>query len=84
MSLTLIHQLLSENWFNENVNKRLLEANISNKILLNSKIKKKLFHLKVTSVLLYTNATEAKFYKKFVSKKANSIASHIIENDEVF
>ena len=78
VSLTLIYQLLSEKWFNENVNKELLAANISNKILLNSKIKKKLFHLKVTSVLLHTNVSEAKFYKKQVSKMANTIASHIV------
>ena len=79
-----MHQLLTESWFLGNVNKRILEANISNKILLNSKIKKKLFHLKVTNILLNTRTTDPKEYKKLVSRKANNIASNIVENDEIF
>jgi len=52
-----------------------LEANISNKILMNSKIKKKLFHLKVAKILLHSEANDAKVYKKNVSRGANKIAS---------
>lgn len=74
VSLSLIFQLLSEQWFHRNVNKRLLEANISNKILMNSKIKKKLFHLKVAKILLNSEAFDAKVYKKNVSRGANKIA----------
>ena len=81
VSLTLMHHLLSESWFLRGVNKRILEANISNKILLNSKIKKKLFHLKAASILLHTETTDPKAYKKLVSRKANLIASTIVEND---
>lgn len=77
VSLSLIFQLLSEEWFHRNVNKTLLEANISNKILMNSKIKKKLFHLKVAKILLHSEAHDAKVYKKNVSRGANKIASEI-------
>ena len=76
--LTLIHKLLNEEWFLNNVNKRALETNILNKILMNSKIKKKLFHLKVAKILLETVTPDSKFYKKHVSKKANLIANQIV------
>lgn len=41
---------------------------------MNSKIKKKLFHLKVARILLRSDALDAKEYKKNVSKQANMIA----------
>lgn len=84
VSLTLIYQLFSEPWFQRSVNKRLLEANISNKILMNSKIKKKLFHIKVANVLLNYDIVDAKNYKKNVSRSANKIAAEIEEDDELF
>lgn len=42
---------------------------------MNSKIKKKLFHLKVARILLQFDAKDAKEYKKNVSRRANIIAS---------
>lgn len=44
---------------------------------MNSKIKKKLFHLKVARILLQTKAKDAKEFKKLVSRKANTIALEI-------
>ncbi len=44
---------------------------------MNSKIKKKLFHLKVAKILLHSEATDAKIYKKNVSRGANKIAAEI-------
>lgn len=48
---------------------------------MNSKIKKKLFHLKVARILLHSDASDAKEYKKNVSKQANAIALEIKEDD---
>ena len=36
---------MSQGWFRESINIDVLLSNMSNKILMNSKIKKKLFHL---------------------------------------
>ena len=36
---------MSQPWFRESINITMLLSNMSNKILMNSKIKKKLFHL---------------------------------------
>ena len=44
---------------------------------MNSKIKKKLFHLKVAKILLNSDANDAKLYKKNVSRGANKIAVEI-------
>ena len=44
---------------------------------MNSKIKKKLFHLKVSRILLETKANDAKEFKKIVSRKANAVAQEI-------
>jgi hypothetical protein len=41
---------------------------------MNSKIKKKLFHLKVAKILLYFEANDAKAYKKNISRGANKVA----------
>lgn len=51
---------------------------------MNSKIKKKLFHLKVAKILLHSEATDAKVYKKNVSRGANKIAAEIQEDDQLF
>ncbi len=45
VSLTQIHKLMSQTWFKKYINIDVLISNMSNKILMNSKIKKKLFHL---------------------------------------
>lgn len=42
---------------------------------MNSKIKKKLFHIKVAKILLNSEAEDPKIYKKNVSRSANKIAS---------
>ena len=44
---------------------------------MNSKIKKKLFHLKVARILLQTTTSDPKEFKKIVSKKANAVAQEI-------
>lgn len=44
---------------------------------MNSKIKKKLFHLKVARILLETQTTDPKEFKKLVSRKANTVALEI-------
>ena len=51
---------------------------------MNSKIKKKLFHLKVARILLDSKANGAKEFKKLVSRKANAAALEIVEDDELF
>lgn len=51
---------------------------------MNSKIKKKLFHLKVAKVLLHLRADDAKEYKKNVSRSANAIAATLEEDDDLF
>jgi hypothetical protein len=47
VSLAVLHQLISQPWFTEAVDRDALLASVCSKILVNSKIKKKLFHLKV-------------------------------------
>ncbi len=47
---------------------------ISNKILVNSKIKKKLFHLGIIDQMLNLPELSPKEFKKQVSASANSIA----------
>lgn len=84
VSLSLIHKLVSEEWFVSRINKTEMESNISNKILLNSKIKRKLFHLKATHILLNTVSPTPKLFKKQVSSRVNSIASSLFENHELF
>lgn len=42
---------------------------------MNSKIKKKLFHLKVAKILLHSEAADPRLYKKNVSRNANKVAT---------
>jgi hypothetical protein len=51
---------------------------------MNSKIKKKLFHIKVANILLNCETVDPKIYKKNVSRSANKIAAEIEEDDELF
>ena len=63
----------------------MLLANLSNKIMMNSKIKKKLFHLKVAKAIFSLPLMEAKEFKKTVSKEANNIAAECsTKSDELF
>ena len=85
VSLGLIHQLITQSWFNKNVDRQVLLANLSNKIMMNSKIKKKLFHLKVAKAIFSLPLMEAKEFKKTVSKEANNIAAECsTKSDELF
>jgi len=52
VSLDMIFNLTREPWFERNINKNQVLINISNKILMNSKIKKKLFHLLIAQYIL--------------------------------
>lgn len=45
VSLAEIYRVMSQSWFAQSINLPALISNMSNKILMNSKIKKKLFHL---------------------------------------
>ena len=82
VSLGLIHQLISQSWFIKNVDRAVLLANLSNKIMMNSKIKKKLFHLRVAQAIFSLPLMEAKEFKKRVSKDANLIASECIDQTD--
>jgi hypothetical protein len=59
-------------------------AHISNKIFINSKIKKKLFHILIAHVILMTNHNDLKDFKRRVSKEANIIARKPLPQDDVF
>lgn len=51
VSLSLIHRLMGAEWFRVSVDVRVVVSTICNKILMNSKIKKKLFHLYIVKNL---------------------------------
>lgn len=52
VSLSVLYGLISQKWFEENVDRDNMLKVVSNKILLNSKIKKKVFHLKIAEVVI--------------------------------
>ena len=52
---------------------------------MNSKIKKKLFHLLIAQYILIEDAsTEIKEFKKNISRTANQIAAEYLPTDELF
>jgi hypothetical protein len=57
---------------------------MSNKILMNSKIKKKLFHLLLIRDLLLLPRQDPREFKKMVSKLANDVAHSRLPNDPLF
>jgi hypothetical protein len=63
--------VLSQEWFREGINLTALVSNMSNKILMNSKIKKKLFHLLLIRELFSLPRHDAKEFKKLVSRRAS-------------
>lgn len=71
VSLAEIHKVITQDWFRENINLTALVSNMSNKILMNSKIKKKLFHLLLIKELFTLPSLDVKEFKKQVSRKAN-------------
>jgi hypothetical protein len=75
VSLAEIHKLISQPWFADGINLTALVSNMSNKILMNSKIKKKLFHILLIKELFSLPACDCKTFKKIVSRKANEITA---------
>ncbi len=84
VSLAEIHKVLSQGWFGERINLVALASNMSNKILMNSKIKKKLFHLLLIRELFFIPRQDPREFKKLVSKQANEVAHCKLPNDPLF
>ena len=84
VSLSSIYTLITQDWFRRNINNENLLAHISNKILLNSKIKKKLFHLLIAQTILMHTYFDPKDFKRRVSKEANIIARKPAPTDHLF
>ena len=61
-----------------------LSSNMSNKILMNSKIKKKLFHLLLIREIFNVPRTDQREFKKLVSKLANDVSHSKLPNDPLF
>ena len=81
VSLSSIYVLISQDWFRRNINKELALTHISNKILLNSKIKKKLFHLLIAHLILTLTFLDVPDFKRKISREANIIAKRQYVND---
>ena len=75
---------MSQQWFGEGINFPALVSNISNKILMNSKIKKKLFHLLLVRELFSIPLENAREFKKLVSRRANEVAQSHLPDDPLF
>jgi PIN domain nuclease of toxin-antitoxin system len=73
VSLAEIHKVMSQEWFSKGINLAALVSSMSNKILMNSKIKKKLFHLLLIKELFTIPVDDAREFKKMVSKKSSLI-----------
>lgn len=58
VSLGSMHLLITQGWFLRNINKEAAVAHIANKIFLNSKIKKKLFHVLIAHTVLSQSGLE--------------------------
>lgn len=84
MPLISIYTLVTQDWFLRNINKQEALSHLSNKILINSKIKKKLFHLLIAQLILMTDFIDVKDFKRKISREANLIAKRKLANDEIF
>ena len=84
VSLSEIYSLLVQDWFVRNVNPSEAVVHISNKILLNSKIKKKMFHLLIAQLILLGTFADCKDFRRKVSKEAILISKKPLPNDETF
>jgi len=80
VSLGTIYTLISQGWFIRNVNRDRALSHISNKILLNSKIKKKLFHLLMVALILGNYFSDVKDFKRRVSREASMISKKCSPN----
>ena len=67
-----------------NIKRQRALSHISNKILLNSKIKKKLFHLLIAHLILTDHFVDLKDFKRKISRSANIISKKQYANDELF
>jgi hypothetical protein len=84
VSLTSIFTLITQDWFRRNINREAALAHLSNKVLINSKIKKKLFHLLIAHLILMPDHRELKEFKRRISREANLIARKQLPHDELF
>lgn len=84
VSLGSIYLLITQDWFTRNINKEGALAHISNKIFINSKIKKKLFHILIAHIILMSTHADLKEFKRRVSKEANLIARKALPQDKLF
>jgi hypothetical protein len=84
VSLAEIHRVMSQEWFSDGINLAALVSSMSNKILMNSKIKKKLFHLLLIRELFTIPLQDPREFKKQVSKKANEVAESKLPDDPLF
>ena len=68
VSLSTIYTLITQDWFIRNIDKHKALSHISNKILLNSKIKKKLFHLLIVHLIINEMFIDLKDFRRKVSR----------------
>lgn len=81
VSLAVIYQLITQKWFVEGVDRSHLLGIVCSKILVNSKIKKKIFHLKVAEVIINSPFHNEKDFRHYVSKQIAALATTTIEYD---
>jgi hypothetical protein len=84
VSLAEIYRVMSQPWFASTINLPALISNMSNKILMNSKIKKKLFHLLLVRDLFAIPLDDPREFKKLVSRHANEVAQSRLPTDPLF
>ncbi len=84
VSLGSMHLLITQGWFQRNISREAAVAHISNKIFINSKIKKKLFHVLIAHAILAHSALELTEFKRKISREANAIARRPLPHDELF
>ena len=79
-----MHVLITQDWFVRNIGREAAIAHISNKIFINSKIKKKLFHVLIAHFILSSGHLELKDFRRRVSREANTIARRALPQDDLF
>lgn len=78
VSLAVIHQLITQKWFIKGVDRSHLLGIVCSKILVNSKIKKKIFHLKVAEMIINCAIHNEKDFRHYVSKQIATLATATI------
>jgi hypothetical protein len=84
VSLGSMHLLITQGWFVRNIDREAAIGHISNKIFMNSKIKKKLFHILVAHFMLSSGHLELRDFRRRVSREANAIAKRALPQDDLF